>query len=110
MGVHRSIEARVDESCQKHTSAHQYRTRHKARSLVHRSSSISKHVPSGCPPPKMTSKSRSPTDVNVTPPVQAFVPLGPAIDGASERFRRNDDDMATVELKVEQSYLSLPSS
>ena len=78
--------------------------KHKAKSLVHRSSSISKHVPNGCPPPKMTSKSRSPTDVNVIPPVQAFVPLSPAIDEASAHFRRKDDDMVTVEPKIEQSY------
>lgn len=43
----------------------------------------------------MVSKSLSPTDVSVIPPVQGFVPFKPK---ASSRrpFRRNEDDMVTM--------------
>jgi len=62
------------------TSAHQYLIKAQLRvACVNRSSSIKIQVPRGCPPPKIPSKSRSPEDVKVVPPVQGLVPLNPNV-------------------------------
>jgi hypothetical protein len=56
-------------------------------------------VPRGCPPPRIASKSRSPTDVNVIPPVHGFVPGKPLMADEPVRGRcrrRNEDDMVEV--------------
>jgi hypothetical protein len=52
-------------------------------------------VPSGCPPPRMASKSLSPTDVKVIPPIHGFVPGRPltAEEVRGRCRRRNEDDM-----------------
>jgi hypothetical protein len=54
-------------------------------------------VPSGCPPPRIASNSRNPTDVNVIPPVHGFVPEKPLTEEATPGRcrRRNEDDMVT---------------
>ena len=54
-------------------------------------------MPSGCPPPRIASNSRNPTDVNVIPPVHGFVPDKPLTEEAAPGRcrRRNEDDMVT---------------
>jgi hypothetical protein len=56
------------------TSAHQYWMRHRAKLLVHRSSSSQIHVPRGCPASIKLSNSRRPVDVKVMPAVHGLVP------------------------------------
>lgn len=55
-------------------------------------------VPSGCPPPRIASKSLSPTDVKVIPPIHGFVPANPlTADAVRGRCRRrNEDDMTVI--------------